>query len=392
MNESSIQTMIYSRVYFALATLIVPLNLIGCIVCRYRYKPNTIAHIGEMRPLLQRLVDALKVQNIEATYFAVGSNKQWCLADYHLPKIKNPIIALIRDTYIFWRYVSRHEVVHMHCGMGISPYLHEPIFLKLMGRRIVVHIRGCEGRDRFQNMSMNPDCNICQACDYAPLYLCMSRQSRRRKWVANHLADAIIVTTPDLLDFWPDAQFIPLLVPEMNFLNEKKPQWQGRNQEPFNIVHVTNQPGIEGTEEIISQIDNLRKRGWNIIFTHITGLPYHEVLEQLVNADLSIGKLKMGYYANAQIESMALGIPTITWVRNDLMNDKLKTGGFVFSTLDQLHETLENLLADPTILEHAARESCTTINRIHGDITIVRSLCKIYDRLFENVMTSKSIR
>ena len=48
-----------------------------------------------------------------------------------------------------------------------------------------------------------------------------------------------------------------------------------------------------------------------IQYVELTGVTHERVLRELADADLSIGKMKMGYYANHQIESMAAGMRMI---------------------------------------------------------------------------------
>ena len=49
-----------------------------------------------------------------------------------------------------------------------------------------------------------------------------------------------------------------------------------------------------------------------IDFIHERMIPHAEALELMRSADLAIGKMKMGYYANTQIESMMLGADCCT--------------------------------------------------------------------------------
>jgi hypothetical protein len=369
----------WGKAYAVTVAILFPFNVVGCFLFKNRFEPDSVAHVGEMRHLFSHLVETLNRHGVKATYFAVGSNRHWCHSDIHLPHLANPVVAAVRDTVVFWRHLVRHEIVHLHCMIGLSPYLQELVLLKLMGRRVIAHFRGCEARHRERNMALHPDINICQDCDYAPAYLCMSRQGRRRRWVARKFADRILVTTPDLRDFWPEAVHIPFLVPSVGDDMPKAPRWSGRKEDAVRIVHVTNQPGIEGTAAIRSAIDDLRERGWTIEFVYVCDRPHQEVLRELARADLAVGKLKMGYYANVQVESMVMGVPTITWVREDLRGDELKDSGLIFSTADELADVIGNLLTHPEELRKAGHRVLATSERLHGEDIVVRKLAEAYD-------------
>lgn len=373
-------TRIWGRLYFLTVMGLYPLNFLLSRLFRKRFTSGSVVHIGEMRHLQHSLVQALKERGFDATYVACGSSRHWSDCDVHLPHLKNPFHAAIRDTFILWNVVARHEIIHCHCMMGVSHYQWEFPLLKGMGRKIVAHWRGCEARERDKNMALHPVLNICQDCDYTPDYLCAARENVRRRKAARLYTDAHIVTTPDIKDFYPGAVHLPLLQPPDLPKGMEAPVWNPDCERPFKIVHITNQPGIEATEIIKGAVDRLVRAGWSLSFVHLTGVPHSRVLDELADADISIGKLKMGYYANSQIESMAMGVPTITWIRPDLMTEELNDSGLIFSTLDGIADTIEGLLRDPEKLNAARRKSLASVGRLHGADRVVATLRDVYER------------
>jgi len=88
--------------------------------------------------------------------------------------------------------------------------------------------------------------------------------------------------------------------------------------------------------------------------------------------------MKMGYYANAQVESMALGVPTITYVRPEFLTDDLRDSGFIFNTLEGLEQTLEFYLTHPEELEKKRRIARSSILRLHNNGELCRRLIDLY--------------
>ncbi|HOX23412.1 MAG TPA: glycosyltransferase, partial [Elusimicrobiales bacterium] len=150
---------------------------------------------------------------------------------------------------------------------------------------------------------------------------------------------------------------------------------------PFKIVHVTNHPGIEGTSAISTAIENLRAKGFDIEFLFLSGKPHDEVLRAFADADLTIGKLKMGHYANAQIESMALGVPAVTYVRPEFMTPELKDSGFIFTELDKLESILEYYIGHPPQLQEKRAKARASILRLHDNAAILQRLKYCYKEL-----------
>jgi hypothetical protein len=247
--------------------------------------------------------------------------------------------------------------------------------LRRMGRHIVVHYRGCEVRNRELNMRLHPAINICQECDYDPRPCEAPINVRRRELAARH-GSAFLVTTPDMKEFAPAADHIPFFV--------TRPDWVASppaGPRPFRIVHATNHPGIEGSRHIRAAIEVLRSRGHAIDYVELTGVTHQRVLDEIRNADLCIGKMKMGYYANLQIESMAAGVPTVTHVRPEFMTEALRNSGFIFATVDTLADAIEPYLSDPSRLAAKRALARQSILAIHDNETTAARYRALYHTL-----------
>ena len=141
---------------------------------------------------------------------------------------------------------------------------------------------------------------------------------------------------------------------------------------------MTNHPGIEGTKYIRQAISNLVEQGYKIDLVVLTQVPHGRVMKEYGTADLAIGKMKMGYYANAQIESMAMGVPTITYVRPDFMTEELRESGFIFTTLDGLEGTIRYYLDHPEALSKKKEIARSSILSIHDNSKLANELIGLY--------------
>jgi hypothetical protein len=336
--------------------------------------PGSVLHVSGMVHVAYDGVRILRDHGVHADYLAVGTGKTWNLADYTFRPLRLPIVSVLKEMWFFWRIVSRYQIVHAHFIATLTRSGWEWPLLKRMGRRIVVHYRGCEIRNRDENRRRHPDINICEDCDYHPR-LCSAPVNVLRRRLAEQYGDAFLATTPDLREFAPHAEHLPFFVSTqpLGDSTEIRP-----TERFFKIVHVTNHPGIEGTRDIRRAIESLQARGFAIDFRCLQGVPRAQVLGALREADVSIGKLKMGYYANAQIESLALGVPAITWVRDEFMTDELRDSGFIFSTLEKLESTLERLLLNPDELAAKRRVCRSSVERLHPNRAIVDRLRQLY--------------
>jgi glycosyltransferase involved in cell wall biosynthesis len=353
-----------------------PVNRVLAALLASRVVPNSVLHISYMVHIPYETVQHLRRQGIKAAYLAIGRSSHWNKCDYNfVPSPFAPIRAL-QELWIFWTLIARYQVVHAHFMYAISESGWELPLLKRMNRKLVAHFRGCEARDRERNMLLHPEVNICQACEHRP-YICLTMSAARRRRWARDFADVTLVTTPDMKDFLPEATHFPFFAPDMP---EPAPL-AAPTSRPFTVVHVTNQPGIEGTTEIEAAIETLRSKGYVIDFRWLRDLSHQEVLDAIVGADLAVGKMKMGYYSNAQIEAMACGIPAVTYVREDFMTDQLRASGFIFSTLPDLARTIAHYIDHRDALEAKRRIARASILKLHDNEELAGRLIAIYASL-----------
>lgn len=349
-----------------------PVNRVLAFLLEGRATPDSVLHISYMVHIPYETVRHLRRHGMKADYLAIGRSGHWNKCDFNFVPSPIPPLRALQEFWLFWTLIARYQVIHAHFMYTISETGWELPLLRRMNRKLVAHFRGCEARDRVRNMQLHPDVNICQTCDHHP-YVCQTESAARRRAWATEFADATLVTTPDMKDFVPSAVHFPFFSPDV--AERDVPIVQKR---PFTIVHITNQPGIEGTADIQEAIETLKVRGHDIDFRWLIDMPHADVLAAIAGADLAVGKMKMGYYANAQIETMACGVPTVTFVREEFMTAQLRNSGFIFSTLPNLAETIEHYIRNPDALEAKRRIARSSILELHDNDVLARRLADIY--------------
>lgn len=350
------------------------LNLFLIQTMKDRVVSNSVLHISHRVHIPYYMTRVLRRHGIQADYLALNDNSSsWDQFDFLFPRTAR-IPLRIEEFLFFWRVIAKYKIIHSHFGLTLSTSGWELPLLKKMGRRIIVHYRGCEARNQARNMELQPAINICQECDYNGM---ICRVGAKRVALAQRYGDAFLVTTPDMKDFMPDAIHLPFFLPEVDY-EEYKSIERPLSGRPFKIVHATNHPGIEGTRHIQSAVDSLKTKGYDIDFVFLKGVDPEKILEEIRTADLTIGKMKMGYYANAQIESMFLGVPAVTYVRPDFMTQELKESGFIITSLPELESTLEFCIQNPVELAKKRAMARSSILRLHDEERLTRILRDLY--------------
>ena len=356
------------------------LSIVPSVLLRLYPRGKSVICIGERRHIQYDFVNYLKEAGLQATYLAVRqSDAHWDKSDFFLAPRPLGINAAFEQFYFLWRYVLPNRVVHSHCMMGVSNYQWEFFLLKLANCRIVAHLRGCEARTRAVTIEKNPSANICNKCDYEPNYLCMSKENIRRRWVARNLADVVLVTTPDLLDHFPKAHHLPFFLPrDIPTMPERAIQQDRARDHALRVLLITNQPGIEDAEHIRAAIKNLRKLGLDIQFSEASKKTRIELVEMLKNTDVLVGKLTMGYYANAQIEAILSGIPAIFWIRSDLSDEKTLGLPLKNSSIVDIEDALKETYENRNLLYGHSVQAYEIIQKTHDTNSIMRALMEHY--------------
>lgn len=368
---------IYNRSYNITLKLLYPINWILIIILKNRVNKGAVLHISSLVHIAYYTTEVLRDFGIKADYLAISESKTWNKSDFRSPKSKYLFIQAYKEFMFFWRVMSSYEIFHLHFAYTMSKNGWELPILKKMGRKIVIHYRGCEIRDVNKNKLLHPKMNICQNCDYGEY--CISPENVNRVSFVSSYGDKFLVTTPDMLDFVPDAMHMPFFAPpDIDQIEYNKDSSTSYPERPLRILHWTNHPGIEGTDYIKHAIESLKTKGYAIEFVFLTGVSNSVVMKELSRSDLTIGKMKMGYYANSQIEALAFGVPAITYVRPEFMTEEIENSGLIISSLDNLENTLEYYLNNPFELEKKSAIAKTSINQLHNNQFLAKRYLDIY--------------
>lgn len=363
--------------------ILYPLNLLLTVIYKNRFQKGSVLHISYTVHIPYYTVQLLRKKGVKADYLALGKSKVWNKYDYNIRYQILPIITAFNEFIKLWKIAAKYEIIHCHFERSIAYNGWDLYFLKKLGRKIVIHHRGCHSRDRDKNNDLinNSDTNICSECDYNPPS-CLNKIVLTRRKKANKYGDLFLLTTPDLKDFVPNGVHYPFYTPEISDkqYNDFQKNYDN-NKDYIKIVHATNHPGIEGSKKINTVINNLKKKGYNIQYTFLQGVTHDTVLAEMQTADLTIGKMKMGYYANAQIESMCLGVPAVTYIRPEFMTKELKNSGLIICSLKNLEETLEYYLKNQDKIKEKRQKARSSILQLHNNDVLIQKLIDFYKDL-----------
>ncbi|MBN1292799.1 MAG: glycosyltransferase [Candidatus Latescibacteria bacterium] len=347
---------------------------------------RSVLHVSVLSHKPYMLSLLMRQKGLKSEYMAVHAESGWLQVgdkgyDYNIPwnmsgLIFRPFITL----HFFWNIMRRYDVIHYHFASFLTYDGRELFYLKLMGKVIVVHFRGCDLRQKSENNMKNPELNCCQECEY-PNGSCENEDQMLRIRLARKYADLLFVTTPDLLDFLPEAEHIPFIMPFGVDINNIEPA--PRTPGTFRVVTSSNHDSVDGTKYIRNAVKRLQREGRSIELIEVHNTPYEKALSIYKSADIYAGKLLMGYYNNANIECMMMGVPCLSYIRDEFF-DRIPDCPIIITRPETVYQKLCEYMDKPEDLQTAANKGIAFVKKYHDPDIILRHLIKRYNEVLQS--------
>jgi len=269
------------------------------------------------------------------------------------------------DHYPLWKtllplmYFLTYDVIHYHSNTWLRRrrLKHLDYYLaKQFRRKTIFHFHGSDLRVGHMNQELHK--------------------------IIDHLK-IVLVSTPDLLDFFPSEKGVWLPNPINVEMWYRKPRV--RITEKL-VVGYYNPPWhayserIYCAERIKSAIGNLKRKGVNVEGKPVYGKLHMEMPSYYSSIDVFVDKLGVGWYSLSCCEAMASGLPVITYVREDLRRFLKGIEPFLISSKENLEENLEKVLSDEGLRKQLIQRGKKYVLDIHDGLKVAKSLVKIYQQ------------
>jgi hypothetical protein len=211
-------------------------------------------------------------------------------------------------------YGYKFDVFHFYFGSSLlGNTLKDVKWLSRLGKKVFFYFCGCDIRDEKLTIMQYP----ISACANCFPKLC-NPYRQLSKEVAEKYGRVNFVSTPDLLQFVDNSVLLPQVVDFDlidRLVNEEIPE---RDPNKLVIAHAPTNRLIKGTQYVLDTVEQLQKKGLEIELLLIENLNHEEALRKYRSCDLAIDQLLVGSYGLLAAELMALEIPTIAYIRDDL--------------------------------------------------------------------------
>lgn len=276
---------------------------------------------------------------------------------------------LYRKARFFFASLAQYDVYHFHFGSSLLPgYLDLPI-LRRLGKTIVAHFHGCDVRGRVFNLRHYPS-SACHECPGG----CVPAQQQRWLAAAQTYAHLRLVSTPDLIEFVPHSIYLPTAVD----LAEWKPVVASQSSTPvLRIVHAPTHRQIKGTRYVEMAMQKLQAQNANVEWNFLERLSNVQMRAAMQQADIVVDQVLAGVYGVTAIESMALGKPTVAYIREDF-KQWYPDLPIVSGQPDNLLAVLSELVADAALRRRLGEAGQAYVQRVHNALRVSERLLALY--------------
>lgn len=197
--------------------------------------------------------------------------------DLHLP--------LLSDYSELEQLLKTCDVIHFHMtsdeNMVLGPF---KVANYIAGKRIVHHHHG------------------------EPLFRSSPDSFRQRE---QKLGRTALVSTPDLLELYPEARWLPNPVPLNDVLYMPAPQENSlKERDVVRITHSPTRRDLKNTDDFLGVVNSLLSNGHKISFKLIENMPHETALRIKRLSDICFDHMQ-GYYGVSSLEALSQGVATI---------------------------------------------------------------------------------
>jgi hypothetical protein len=283
-----------------------------------------------------------------------------------IQKIFKHLWNWIRRFYWFFRY----NTFHFYFGTTLFPFQLDLPLYNLFGKKVIMEYLGFDiqryqySKDKYgkytnigfmKEEGIKHDKKIIKRFEFESRYL-----------------DLKLVCAPCYSEFVPDAKVLPLAI-DINEYSFSAPRLF---DEKIIILHAPTNKDNKGTVFIEEAINKLIREGYPIILDLVENVTHIELKKRYVACDLFIDQLTGGWYGAAAVEAMAVGRPTICFIREEYYKyiDFGEKIPIINANQDNIYDVIKRLVMSKEDLAKIGLNSRLFVEDVHDHHKITKTL------------------
>lgn len=237
-----------------------------------------------------------------------------------------------------------YDIFHLHSDSIFASEFKDIPLLRALGKKVIFHFHGTDIRGK----KMHP---------------------RIR------LSHVLLVSTPDLFRYVPDAIWIPQPIDLEYWTSQTDYKSKGK----VTLVHAPTDRVKSGTDIIISTVEGLKKEGYPVELSLIERQPYEKLKAYYQAGDIFMDKITLGVgYGNIAIEGMALKKPVCTFINEESLPFYPKELPLINISSYALKENLKRLIEDEELRKELGEKGRAYVEKYHDVKKVALKCLSIY--------------
>lgn len=286
--------------------------------------------------------------------------------------IKHSINYLIL-TYCFFKY----NTFHFYFGTTLFPRQLDLQFYKYFNKKVVFHYLGKDVKLYKESIERYDISNMAYSCGTTEEALKQDKKKKKRLQYETQFASKQFVCSPIYSEFVPNSILLPLAIDLTNYQFQPK-----EPEDKLVIMHAPTNRANKGTEFIIAAIDKLEELGYNIHFDLCENITHDTLKKKYIECDIFIDQV-LGGYGTAAIEAMAIGRPTISYLRDVHFNNITFPGGvpIIVAHSKNIFDILKNIIDNKNDLKIIGLKSREFVEKNHDVKVLTDRLINYYKEI-----------
>ena len=291
-------------------------------------------------------VQALRRKGIDARLVVFERGALHPEADVSLDRHGPLPQKLAQQFAAFAKLAPKTDIFHFYFGLTLIPKSLQFPLLRALRKKSVFHYLGSDIRGK------------------SPQELAFGKH-----------ADAEIVGSYDAIRWVPEAHVIP---PGLD-LTPFTPVPPSDNPRPL-VVHAPSNREKKGTRWVIEACEQL-----DVELDIVEGVPHDAARERYARADIAVDQLNAGWHGIFALESMALGKPVVTYLKQEVVERSAEGYGIrlpvVPATKEILVDVLRPLVEQPALRRELGAASRAYVEQVHDIDRVTDRLVDLYRSL-----------
>lgn len=167
-----------------------------------------------------------------------------------------------------------------------------------------------------------------------------------------------VATDPELAEYSAPYFKKVFILPQPIDIEEYPFHAQNNRKKSPIVLHIPTNRDVKGTAYIEAAVDRLYAEGIEFQFMVLNPIMTQaEVRKKINECDIYVDELRCGAYGLTAVEAMALGKPTLTYIRQDLVAKYPEDLPIVNANPDNILDQLRKLLLDSKLREDIGKKS-----------------------------------